>query len=652
MDPREYMARQNAETRKIESTVRRAVRRSGAPATAAQREDLAAQLLPQVRRARVRMHDAGADLFRSEAARVRVDAPGVPDAADYQPRALVRVMERVTGAGETAAGERRRVTVSAVDPQSRRTARVRVTVTEDNREDPAVVTAVADRAAAAVARHVRNAGREAVEHAAEAAGSEIGWARVLTGAESCAFCSMLASRGPVYGSRESAEFITARSGRFDVNEQKAFHDWCDCIVVPVFEGQEWFGQEHYEQLEDLWVESTRGLSAPDSTKAFEKALKQTNLNRVPDSESDTGDDESPRTVAPRTPNPAPSPGGPAPVVEPPAVPTSTRTLVARARETLPDSWSRVDATTRDRNGAIVPSDELLGHLDAVIEVGAALQRDIARVLDSNDELRELRKVRDAAQDAEAKARERGEGFGVTAPLQVRREKATQQIAPIERDAIVAALRDVREFGGHQQNVVIGDLAGAPERSGVDLTAGDDASREMLRYAEQYYPTDWLRRADARGPLTLGYAKRAFLWSVDTDGDFIAGEPLGARAPMGTSHGDMSREVMIHELGHRMEKAVPGLTQLQFALARRRAMTGGVLDPLVELFRPGSGEYAYEDRWRNAYAGRTYATVFTTRPELTPHEVFQVGTQDLFGRGVSRYGDDELEAFMLGVLTLL
>ncbi|WP_218830226.1 Hint domain-containing protein [Rhodococcus sp. 05-2255-3B1] len=61
---------------------------------------------------------------------------------------------------------------------------------------------------------------------------------------------------------------------------------CDCIVVPVFDGEPWYGQEHYELLEELWIESTRGLSASDSTKAFAEALKKTNLTKLPDAEND------------------------------------------------------------------------------------------------------------------------------------------------------------------------------------------------------------------------------------------------------------------------------------------------------------------------------------------------------------------------------
>lgn len=50
-----------------------------------------------------------------------------------------------------------------------------------------------------------------------------GYARVPTGPTTCAFCLMLASRGFVYNTRETA-------GEFD-----KYHDDCDCVVVASFD---------------------------------------------------------------------------------------------------------------------------------------------------------------------------------------------------------------------------------------------------------------------------------------------------------------------------------------------------------------------------------------------------------------------------------
>lgn len=52
----------------------------------------------------------------------------------------------------------------------------------------------------------------------------LGWARVPSGAETCGFCYILASRGFVYESEKTA------SSR--LRDGHAYHDHCDCVAVP------------------------------------------------------------------------------------------------------------------------------------------------------------------------------------------------------------------------------------------------------------------------------------------------------------------------------------------------------------------------------------------------------------------------------------
>lgn len=65
------------------------------------------------------------------------------------------------------------------------------------------------------------------------------YARVPSGAVTCLFCAMLASRGAVYASEDSA------------GGSRKFHDHCDCVPVAVWEGQglpDGFDPAHYEAL--------------------------------------------------------------------------------------------------------------------------------------------------------------------------------------------------------------------------------------------------------------------------------------------------------------------------------------------------------------------------------------------------------------------
>lgn len=81
------------------------------------------------------------------------------------------------------------------------------------------------RACGALARDAaaRQLNATIIANAKRDKGSGVRFARVTTGRETCAFCYMLASRGAVYHTRETA-------GQFD-----HYHRRCDCKVVPGFE---------------------------------------------------------------------------------------------------------------------------------------------------------------------------------------------------------------------------------------------------------------------------------------------------------------------------------------------------------------------------------------------------------------------------------
>jgi hypothetical protein len=77
---------------------------------------------------------------------------------------------------------------------------------------------------AALSRYVKYPARATVIDNARLH-KKLRFARVPTGAHTCEFCLLLASRGFVYWSKENA------------GEFKRFHNACDCIVVPGFTDQ-------------------------------------------------------------------------------------------------------------------------------------------------------------------------------------------------------------------------------------------------------------------------------------------------------------------------------------------------------------------------------------------------------------------------------
>ena len=81
--------------------------------------------------------------------------------------------------------------------------------------------AAGDVLAGAVQRHVLAPGRATVSQSVARDPWRARWARVPSG-RACAFCTMLASRGPIYASEESA------GGMGD------YHDHCGCTATPVW----------------------------------------------------------------------------------------------------------------------------------------------------------------------------------------------------------------------------------------------------------------------------------------------------------------------------------------------------------------------------------------------------------------------------------
>lgn len=110
------------------------------------------------------------------------------------------------------------------------------------------------------ARIALDAGRETILATVREDREAIGWAR-LTDADPCAFCAMLASRGPTYRSRETASFQA--------------HAHCACIATPVWDRREaWLG--HSRDLYEQWREVTEGQSGKAAFRAWRRYWEHRN----------------------------------------------------------------------------------------------------------------------------------------------------------------------------------------------------------------------------------------------------------------------------------------------------------------------------------------------------------------------------------------
>ncbi|MEN6304499.1 MAG: hypothetical protein ABFD96_17325 [Armatimonadia bacterium] len=94
----------------------------------------------------------------------------------------------------------------------------------------AVISSALALVSASAARHVQAGGWDTIQQTVQNDQQALGWARAASGT-ACAFCAMLASRGPVYR-EETADFEA--------------HDGCGCGIEPVY------GTGDYE-----WPENSR-----------------------------------------------------------------------------------------------------------------------------------------------------------------------------------------------------------------------------------------------------------------------------------------------------------------------------------------------------------------------------------------------------------
>ena len=115
----------------------------------------------------------------------------------------------------------------------------------------------------------------------------IGWARVATGRETCAWCLMLISRGAELNHKGNFAYSAANAGGIDLDDETAldlykeaggdldkfrellydeeaeesrmeqWHAGCDCLVVPVFDLNNWPGRKAAKEALQLWVDASK-----------------------------------------------------------------------------------------------------------------------------------------------------------------------------------------------------------------------------------------------------------------------------------------------------------------------------------------------------------------------------------------------------------
>ncbi|ARQ94663.1 capsid maturation protease [Mycobacterium phage Journey13] len=132
-----------------------------------------------------------------------------------------------------------------------------------------------------------------------------GWARVATGRETCAWCLMLISRGAELNHKGNFAYREAATAGASLDDEtmidlwnesghdlekfraetkphiEEWHAGCDCLVVPVFDVQNWPGRDAALRAQRLWIEA--GNEASDlieSGKARSNNMNRETLNAL------------------------------------------------------------------------------------------------------------------------------------------------------------------------------------------------------------------------------------------------------------------------------------------------------------------------------------------------------------------------------------
>lgn len=128
------------------------------------------------------------------------------------------------------------------------------------------VDAAAVRMAGSTQYLALDGGRQVMKASIDNDERATGWARV-TDNDPCAWCAMLASRGPVYKSAGTAG--RNQNSRFTGDGEFKYHDLCACQAVPSFTLDEPFIGVA-EQLYDDWRRETRAHGGKDAVNAFRR----------------------------------------------------------------------------------------------------------------------------------------------------------------------------------------------------------------------------------------------------------------------------------------------------------------------------------------------------------------------------------------------
>lgn len=234
--------------RDLEEIAKGLVADHGVPASIDAADAFTEELYPEIMRLR-------SGLAAKEGALILEEFPDlqIADQDGYRMPATGKIVRRSTGLHPAVDIPE----LDQLDTETKRMAAVKAAPWTAPSDGLAVSTFIS-RISTAAARHTKTASRSTVINTAVL--NEAAWARQLSGAEDCPFCTMLAGRGAVY-SRDTVGFRT--------------HDNCDCTATVIVDpSADWPGRDEASRIEKLWQKSS-GL------KEFAERLREDTDHELP-----------------------------------------------------------------------------------------------------------------------------------------------------------------------------------------------------------------------------------------------------------------------------------------------------------------------------------------------------------------------------------
>lgn len=126
--------------------------------------------------------------------------------------------------------------------------------------------------AGAARRMAAQPGRSTLERAIDEDPDAVAWVRI-TDSDPCGFCAMLAGRGAIFLTEESAQFIDGT--------REPYHDHCDCTVAPRFRDDFSPLPATNQKMQDLWYKTGAYFSNKDARNAMDRAVRALKSGRDP-----------------------------------------------------------------------------------------------------------------------------------------------------------------------------------------------------------------------------------------------------------------------------------------------------------------------------------------------------------------------------------